>query len=220
MNNKIKIFHLHFYTKHYKEIEEFFVSELGFKVKGRFSKNDGPLDKNISWNEIESKNIPLRLIEIEKGLVNIVLMPARFDKAKLEHFGLLLTEDNYKSAISKAKGLGLNVRQNPNRTFIDSKLGFRIEIHNIDSDYIQFSQEKFNELYIKELEFSIDNSNEFCLLLNHLFAIELSGNNIKVGESKITLTHGNFSLKSFRLAGKEFNPDIKNDLPHGVPILF
>lgn len=212
--DSIKLFHLHFFCKDIEEYEKFLMDNLGFNLLGRYSVKDGLLPDDMSWEKIKTDKVRLRLVELQKAAVNIVLMPGKFEQPKLEHFGFLLNHELFEHALLTAKELGLSIQERPKRTFISSKLGFRLEIHK-NTENNKVKEEDYSLLSIKKLSFMIDQKDEFFSLLKKLFNLDSIENSVQVNGSKIEVESGSFALKSFELAGedRQFNSLNSNDIP-------
>ena len=174
----LRVFHLHFYCQELKLYEEFFTKELGFKIIGRFSVKGGVLPENYEWEQIQNNKIRIRLIELQKGGVNIVIMLGKFEIPKLEHFGFILPSNVFDETLIKARSAGLRVQERPNRTFISSNLGFRIGIHRND-EKAKAQEADFNELFISKIVFTSENIEEFLSLLDKLFGLKSEKNQIQ-----------------------------------------
>ena len=72
----------------------------------------------------------LRLVELARGAVNVVLQPGHWEHPRVDHIGIALDDDGYTEALERAADLGLKIQDHPGkRTFIATEAGYRLEIH-------------------------------------------------------------------------------------------
>ena len=222
MKHAISLFHLHFYINDLELYEDFFVTKLGMPIKGRFSKDTGQLPPDISWKQILADQIKLRLVELERGGVNIVLMPGRWEKPRLEHFGLILPPEQFSNVLERTRELGLKIKENPKRTFLSTKLGFRIEIH-CDETKEMSNSKKVQQFFLANLSFATEKPVEFKRLFHQLFDLDFKDQRLTFpGDptSTLTIEEGDFNLPAFSIQGKDFERQSisASDIPVGLPL--
>ena len=72
----------------------------------------------------------LRLVELARGAVNVVLQPGHWEHPRVDHIGIALDDDGFTEALERAADLGLKIQDHPGkRTFIATEAGYRLEIH-------------------------------------------------------------------------------------------
>ena len=84
----------------------------------------------------------LRLIELTRGAVDVVLQPGHRDRPRVDHLGIALDEDGYTAALERASDLDLKIQDHPGeRTFIATQAGCRLEVH-APRDWIEEALER------------------------------------------------------------------------------
>ena len=72
----------------------------------------------------------LRLSELERGAVNVVVQPGQWDLPRIDHVGFALDEDEFIEVMERAQRFELRVQEYPGRrTFVATGAGYRVEIH-------------------------------------------------------------------------------------------
>ena len=72
----------------------------------------------------------LRLSELERGAVNVVVQPGQWELPRVDHLGLALDEDEFADVIDRAVERELRVQAHGGRrTFIATNAGYRLEVH-------------------------------------------------------------------------------------------
>ena len=66
----------------------------------------------------------LRLVELARGAVNVVLQPGHWEHPRVDHIGIALDDDGFTEALERAADLGLKIQDHPGkRTFIATEAG-------------------------------------------------------------------------------------------------
>ena len=174
------LFHIHFFvpnmTQGVRELELFYQEHLGFNVLARYGyvgNEHKTFSCDTSWDELETQSFRLLLVELERGAVNLVLMPSQFPSARMEHFGILLEELDYEHAFSVAKAKGLRYKRDPQRSFIYTPFGFAIELQLIPQDRYAYSDEDFGEIRIESLVLGAKEPEQAASLLAELLTLDL-----------------------------------------------
>src|SRR5437762_13695475 len=72
----------------------------------------------------------IRLTELEKGAVNVVVQPGQWPTPRVDHLGFVLDEDEFDAAIYRAEQHDLRVQEHGGRrTFVSTNAGYRLELH-------------------------------------------------------------------------------------------
>src|SRR5205085_3616887 len=87
-------------------------------------------EPGVSWEELDALGFKLRLTELEKGSVNVVVQPGQWPVPRVDHLGLVLDEDEFEAALERAERNGLRVQEHGGRrTFVSTNAGYRLELH-------------------------------------------------------------------------------------------
>src|SRR5206468_826399 len=127
----VEVFHYHLVTSRLRRVEERYLAKLGFRLIARYGRigvDTRSFESGIAWDELDRIGFRLRLTELERGSVNVVVQPGQWDLPRVDHLGLVLDEDEFAGALARAIELGLRVQEHGGRrTFISTNAGFRLE---------------------------------------------------------------------------------------------
>ena len=87
----MKLFHYHLVTSRVREVEARYVGKLAFGLvarHGRIGEEYQSFEAGVSWEELDKIGFKLRLSELERGAVNVVVQPGQWELPRLDHFGL------------------------------------------------------------------------------------------------------------------------------------
>jgi catechol 2,3-dioxygenase-like lactoylglutathione lyase family enzyme len=129
----VQLFHYHLVTSKVREVEERYLAKLGFELVARHGRiGDEPIsyEPGTSWAELDRLGFRLRLTELQRGGVNVVVQPGHWTVPRVDHFGFALAEDEFREVLGRATVLGRRVQEHGGRrTFVATPAGYRIEIH-------------------------------------------------------------------------------------------
>jgi catechol 2,3-dioxygenase-like lactoylglutathione lyase family enzyme len=129
----VRLFHYHLVTRKVKEVEARYLGKLGFELvarHGRIGEDTTSFESGVSWSELEGMGFKLRLSELERGAVNVVIQPGQWELPRVDHLGLVLDEDELATALERALERDLRVQEHGGRrTFVTTKAGYRLELH-------------------------------------------------------------------------------------------
>jgi len=124
------LYHVHFDVADVPTLERRYVSD-GFDVVARYGylgREHQAFGPEMGWDELERIGLRLRLVELESGAVNVVVMRGKNDVPHLGQIGWGGSDEEVAAARGRADDLGLRMRANPNRILINSGQGFDIEL--------------------------------------------------------------------------------------------
>jgi hypothetical protein len=132
IDSTVLLFHLHFNVADVRALEADFVGS-GFGVVARFGyrarvhESFGP---EVSWEELDAMGIRLRLVELERGAVNIVLMRGRDPRPGLGQIGFVAGPGERDAILESAERLGLRTAPDPLRSFVtlDKRLDLELTV--------------------------------------------------------------------------------------------
>src|SRR6476619_922229 len=129
----VNLFHYHLVTSKVREVEARYVGKLGFTLvarHGRIGEDTTSFEAGYGWDELDRMGFKLRLSELERGAVNVVVQPGQWDLPRVDHLGLVLDDDDFAATLARADELNLRVQEHgARRTFIATGAGYRIEVH-------------------------------------------------------------------------------------------
>jgi hypothetical protein len=184
------LFHVHFEVNDVAAAEAELERE-GFAVRSRFGyvgrehrrfAPDEPLD-----------GARLRLSELERGAVNVVLMPSRFPERRLGHFGFAADPDEHATVLERAAELGLRSKPNEVRSFVELDRQLQLEIS--DARRYDYGGRELGTLRIDRLEVACANPEQAKERLRGLLGPELAAQvEFRQGPERFAL------LKDWKLA--------------------
>ena len=155
----MQLFHYHLVTRKAREVEARYVAKLGFELVARHGRvGDAPVsfEPGVSWEELDARGFRLRLSELERGAVNIVVQPGQWVLPRVDHLGVALDEDEFAETLERAAARGLRVQERSGRrTFVTTGAGYRLELHP-PRDWIDELLEQTEELHLAELHLLAD----------------------------------------------------------------
>ena len=104
----------------------------------------------MSWAELGRKGVRLRLVELERGAVNIVVMRAKWPAVTVGHLGFSTGTEDREAALLRAADLGLRPRGEGFRLFVPA--GRRFELELTDHERFRYDEQAQSELSIGSLE--------------------------------------------------------------------
>ena len=127
------LFHYHLVTSKVREVEARYVGKLGFNLvarHGRIGEELTSYEPGASWDDLDRMGFKLRLSELEKGAVNVVVQPGQWALPRVDHLGLALDDDEFDQALARAERHDLRVQEHGGRrTFVSTNAGYRLELH-------------------------------------------------------------------------------------------
>src|SRR5262245_32870487 len=132
----------------------------------------------------------LRLTELERGAVNVVLQPGQWPLPRVDHLGVALDDDEFQAALERATDLRLRVQEHPGRrTFVSTLAGYRLEIHP-PRDWIDDLLSHSDELAIEELHLRADDPPAKAEALVDVLDAVADGDDVHLGDAVIRFTGG------------------------------
>src|SRR5687768_9312938 len=132
----------------------------------------------------------LRLTELERGSVNVVVQPGQWDLPRVDHLGLALDEDEFADVVDRAVEQELRIQAHGGRrTFIATNAGYRLEVHP-PREWLDELLDSGNELRLSELQLLADEPDAKAAALAELLDVERDGSTVAVGDSLVTFLPG------------------------------
>jgi hypothetical protein len=129
----VQLFHYHLVTGRVRQVEARYVGKLGFGLvarHGRIGEEYQSFESGTGWDELDRMGFKLRLSELERGGVNVVVQPGQWEVPRVDHIGVALDEDEFEDVLARAMQRGLRVQAHGGRrTFVATNAGYRLEIH-------------------------------------------------------------------------------------------
>jgi hypothetical protein len=184
----LHLFHYHLVTSKVRLLEARYLGKLGFSLVGRYGwrgESSHWFEAGTSWEELDEMEFRLRLVEVTRGAVNVVLQPGHWDVPRVDHLGFALDDEEYDGALDRAADLGLKIQDHPGkRTFIATEAGYRLEVHP-PRDWIEDAIADADELRLSELHLRASDPEEKAVALSEILAADREGTEVVVGASVV-----------------------------------
>jgi hypothetical protein len=189
----VQLFHYHLVTSLVRQVEARYVGKLAFRLvarHGRIGEEYQSFEPGLSWDELDRMGFKLRLTELERGAVNVVVQPGQWELPRLDHLGLALDEDEFQEVIDRAVERELRIQAHGGRrTFVATNLGYRLEIHP-PREWLDELLAANKELVLSELHLLADDPEAKAGVLAELLDSERDGASVAVGDSVVRFLPG------------------------------
>ena len=187
------LFHYHLVTSKVREVEARYLGKLGFNLiarHGRIGDDLTSYEPGVSWSELDASGFKLRLSELEKGAVNVVVQPGQWPLPRVDHLGLVLDEDEFEETLERAAHAELRIQEHGGRrTFVSTNAGYRLELHP-PRDWIDDLLADAAELRLAELELRADDPREKAEALASILDLDLDDGSVRVGNTIVRFVAG------------------------------
>jgi hypothetical protein len=189
----VHLFHYHLVTSDLRNVEARYVGRLGFDLiarYGRIGDEHVSVEPGVSWEKLDRDGFKLRLSELERGAVNVVVQPGHWSIPRVDHIGIALDEDDFQSVLGRAMQWNLRVQEHGGRrTFVATNAGYRLEIHP-PREWIDELLENKDDLQLAELHLRADEPDAKAGALADLLGLETIDNAVAVGGAVVRFIEG------------------------------
>jgi hypothetical protein len=189
----VQLFHYHLVTSELRDVEARYLSKLGFNLVaryGRVGEEHVAVEPGVSWEKLDLDGFKLRLSELERGAVNVVVQPGHWRVPRVDHIGVALDEDEFQAVLGRAMQWNLRVQEHGGRrTFVATNAGYRIEIHP-PREWIDDLMAEQDQLRLTELQLRADEPEAKAGALADILGAELEKNSVLVGDTVVTFLAG------------------------------
>ena len=189
----MQLFHYHLVTSQVRPVEARYVGKLGFELvarHGRIGEDYQSFESGTSWEELDGLGFKLRLSELERGAVNVVVQPGQWELPRVDHLGLALDDDEFAEAIDRALQRDLRVQEHGGRrTFVATGAGYRLELHP-PRDWIDEMLEKRGLLRLAELQLRADDPAAKANALADVLGADAERGAVEVGDTIVRFVPG------------------------------
>jgi hypothetical protein len=189
----VHLFHYHLVTSRLRDVEARYLGKLGFRLVaryGRIGEEHVAVESGVSWEKLDRDGFKLRLSELEKGAVNVVVQPGHWRVPRVDHFGIVLDEEDFQNLLKRASDWNLRVQEHGGRrTFVATNAGYRLEVHP-PREWIDEILEERGELQVAELQLKADEPQTKAGVLADILGLEMEGNAVAVGDTVVRFLPG------------------------------
>ena len=187
------LFHYHLVTSRVREVEARYVGKLGFELVARYGRigdEQTSFESGVSWDDLDRRGFKLRLSELERGAVNVVVQPGQWPLPRVDHIGIALDDDEFEHALETAAARDLRVQEHGGRrTFVSTGVGYRLELHP-PRDWLEDLIGESDDLRLGELQLKADEPEEKARVLAELLDLEREDSSVLLGESVVRFVAG------------------------------
>ena len=187
------LFHYHLVTSQLREVEARYLGRLGFDLVARYGRvgdDHVAVEPGVSWERLDHDGFKLRLSELERGAVNVVIQPGHWRIPRVDHIGVALDEDDFQSVLGRAMQWNLRVQEHGGRrTFVATNAGYRLEVHP-PREWIDDLLENKDDLQLAELQLRADEPDAKAGALADLLGLEAHDNAVDVGGAVVRFVEG------------------------------
>jgi hypothetical protein len=189
----VQLFHYHLVTARVREVEARYLGKLGFDLIGRYGRvgeETTAFEPGYGWEDLDRMGFKLRLSELERGSVNVVVQPGQWELPRVDHLGLALDEDEFLATVARAQLRDLRIQEHGGRrTFVSTNAGYRLELHP-PHDWLDELIENKSELWLAELHLRADDPEVKASALGELLEAPYTEDTVTVGETQVHFIAG------------------------------
>jgi hypothetical protein len=187
------LFHYHLVTAELRGVEGRYLAKLGFDLVARYGRigdEHVAVEPGVSWEKLDHDGFKLRLSELQRGSVNVVVQPGHWRVPRVDHLGVALDEDEFQSVLGRATQWNLRVQEHGGRrTFVATNVGYRLEVHP-PREWIDELLACEDEFCLSELQLRADDPEAKAGALADLLGLRLEGESVRVGRTVVTFLAG------------------------------
>jgi hypothetical protein len=189
----VQLFHYHLVTSEVRNVEARYLGKLGFGLVARYGRlgdDHVAMEPGISWEKLDHDGFKLRLSELERGAVNVVVQPGHWRVPRVDHIGIALDEDEFQNVLARATHWNLRVQEHGGRrTFVATNAGYRLEIHP-PREWIDELLAEQEALRVAELQLRADEPATKAGALADILGVPIEENTVLVGDTVVTFLPG------------------------------
>jgi catechol 2,3-dioxygenase-like lactoylglutathione lyase family enzyme len=189
----VQLFHYHLVTSKVRQTEARYLGKLGFELvarHGRIGEEPTSFEAGVSWDQLDGRGFKLRLSELERGAVNVVIQPGQWDLPRVDHIGLALSDDEFADAIVRASERDLRIQEHGGRrTFVATGVGYRLELHP-PRDWLDELLAGTELLRLSELQLQADDPIAKATVLADLLDVDADRGDVGIGDTVVRFVPG------------------------------
>src|SRR5919108_802524 len=152
---------------------------------GRVGEDAVSFEAGVPWHELDRMGFKLRLSELERGAVNVVVQPGQWELPRVDHLGFVLDEDAFAATLARAERQELRVQEHGGRrTFVSTNAGYRLELHP-PREWIDELVAAENVLRLAELHLRTDDPPGKAEALGGVLELPVSNGTVEIGDTLV-----------------------------------
>jgi hypothetical protein len=191
----VQLFHYHLVTSQVHTVEARYLGKLGFALVARYGRvGERPVtaEAGIPWETLEHEGFKLRLTEVQRGSLDVVIQPGLWRVPRVDHIGVVMDdEDDYHAVLGRAMSWNLPVQdRSSRRTFVSTGTGYRLEVHP-PRPWIEDLLAARDELAIADLRLRTSEPHQKASALADLLGLdEPRGGAVELGAARVQFLPG------------------------------
>ena len=189
----MQLFHYHLVTSRVRQVESRYLGKLAFELvarHGRIGEEYQSVEPGVSWEELDRLGFRLRLSELERGSVNVVVQPGQWDLPRVDHIGLALGEEEFEEVVERATAKELRIQAHGGRrTFVATNMGYRLEIHP-PREWLDELLAARSAFALTELHLLSEDPQAKAAVLAELLDLDYGGSEVQVGSTLVRFLPG------------------------------
>jgi hypothetical protein len=189
----VQVFHYHLVTSKVRQVEARYVGKLAFTLVARYGRiqdDTTTFESGTSWEDLDELGFKLRLTELERGAVNVVVQPGQWSVPRVDHIGLALDDDEFEEALDNAARRELRVQEHGGRrTFVATGVGYRLELHP-PRDWLDDLLEARTDFQLAELHLRADDPKAKAEVLADVLGLPANGPVLEIGNCILRFVPG------------------------------
>jgi len=189
----VHVFHYHLVTSELQNVEARYVGKLGFELVaryGRIGEDHVAVEPGASWEQLERDGFKLRLTELERGAVNVVVQPGHWKVPRVDHLGIALDDEDFQAVLARAEQWGLRVQEHGGRrTFVATNAGYRLEVHP-PREWIEELLVERGNFSLTELVLRADDPVAKASALAEVLGLDRDDAAVEVGDTLVRFVEG------------------------------
>ena len=184
----MQLFHYHLVTSRVREVEARYLGKLGFELvsrHGRIGEDATSFESGYGWEDLDRRGFKLRLSELERGSVNVVVQPGQWELPRVDHLGFALDEGEFVGTLARAELRELRIQAHGGRrTFVSTNAGYRLELHP-PRDWLDDLLANGSELSLAELQLRADDPELKASALGELLEAPYTKDTVTIGDTLV-----------------------------------
>jgi hypothetical protein len=203
----VHLFHYHLVTSELRDVEARYLGKLGFDLVARYGRigdEHVSVEPGVSWEKLDHDGFKLRLSELERGAVNVVVQPGHWRIPRVDHVGVALDEEEFQAVLARALEWNLRVQEHGGRrTFVATNAGYRLEVHP-PREWIDDLLDDGHDWSLGELQLRADEPDTKAGALADILGLEARDNAVEIGDTVVRFLAGGPEGRP-ELYGERFN---------------